>query len=110
MKNNYILSFHEIDQKDLALVGGKGANLGEMTRAGFPVPDGFCVTTESYKEFIHHNHLAEFISDVIQEANLDNITLVGAKIREKIKQSEIPEQVKHEIVNAIRDEYYAVRS
>jgi len=42
----YTLFFEEIDKKDLLLVGGKGANLGEMTKAGFPVPEGFCVTTE----------------------------------------------------------------
>jgi phosphoenolpyruvate synthase/pyruvate phosphate dikinase len=33
-------------------VGGKGANLGELTRAGFPVPVGFCVTTAAYREFL----------------------------------------------------------
>ncbi len=112
MKKDYILSFHEIDQKDLALVGGKGANLGEMTKAGFPVPGGFCVTTESYKEFINHNHLAEFITEMIRDANPDNIHEIGAKLRERIKQSEIPGEVKQEIINAIRqpDIYYAVRS
>ena len=112
MKKDYILSFHEIDQKDLALVGGKGANLGEMTKAGFPVPGGFCVTTESYKEFINHNHLAEFITEMIRDANPGNIHEIGAKLRERIKQSEIPGEVKQEIINAIRqpDIYYAVRS
>lgn len=112
MKNKYILFFGEIDQKDLALVGGKGANLGEMTKAGFPVPNGFCVTTESYKEFIHHNHLVEFIFRVVRHANPDNISQVGADIRSKIKQSEIPEEIEREIVNAFKqaDVHYAVRS
>ena len=40
--------FEEIDRNALSLVGGKGANLGELTRAGFPVPAGFCVTTAAY--------------------------------------------------------------
>ena len=112
MKKNYILFFEEISQKDLPLVGGKGANLGEMTRAGFPVPDGFCVTTESYKEFIEDNDLAEFISQVIQDASPDNISQLGAQIREKVKQSEIPAPVAQEIAKAIHqaDNYYAVRS
>ena len=38
----------DVDSNSLLLVGGKGANLGEMLRAGFPVPDGFCVTTNAY--------------------------------------------------------------
>jgi phosphoenolpyruvate synthase/pyruvate phosphate dikinase len=114
MKKNYILFFQEIDSKDLPLVGGKGANLGEMTKAGFPVPGGFCVTTEGYKEFISHNNLADFISRVIQDASLGNISQVGAAIREKLKQSSIPEQVREEIIAAIStagaDLAYAVRS
>ena len=48
---SYVLNFNEIDKKDLAFVGGKGANLGEMTKAGFPVPQGFCVTTERLSYF-----------------------------------------------------------
>ena len=35
---------------DIAVAGGKGANLGELIRAGFPVPDGFVITTEAYAE------------------------------------------------------------
>src|SRR5678809_180171 len=99
MKKNYILSFKEIDQKDLILVGGKGANLGEMTKAGFPVPNGFCITTESYQEFIDHNHLADFISQTIKDADSNNISEIGAKIREKVKQSKIPEAIERDIVN-----------
>jgi pyruvate,water dikinase len=40
--------FSELGRDDVALVGGKGANLGEMTRAGLPVPDGFVVTAAAY--------------------------------------------------------------
>ena len=43
-----ILPFSAIDAGKLALVGGKAANLGELTRGGFPVPEGFCVTTNAY--------------------------------------------------------------
>src|SRR5262245_20590337 len=48
----YTLSFGEVDGARLPEVGGKGANLGELTRAGFPVPAGFCVTTAAYREFL----------------------------------------------------------
>jgi len=48
--NTYVLGFQEIDKTKLMMVGGKGANLGELTRiAGLQVPEGFCITTEAYK-------------------------------------------------------------
>ena len=43
-----ILPFTAIDRGALAVAGGKAANLGELVRAGFPVPTGFCVTTAAY--------------------------------------------------------------
>ncbi len=50
----YVLYFNEIDQFALPYVGGKGANLGEMTKAGFPVPEGFAYQlppiARSYKQ------------------------------------------------------------
>ena len=45
----FIQHFSEIDDADLPRVGGKGLNLGKLTRAGFPVPNGFCVTTDAYR-------------------------------------------------------------
>lgn len=44
----FIKRFSEIDEDDLLLVGGKGLNLGKLTRAGFHVPSGFCITTDAY--------------------------------------------------------------
>ncbi|WP_291635807.1 phosphoenolpyruvate synthase [Clostridium sp.] len=114
MQNKYILFFDEIDKKDISLVGGKGANLGEMTKVGFQVPYGFCVTTEAYKDFVQHNKLSDFIPEVIKDACLENISQIGEKIRAKVGQSEIPEEVVQEILRAVNktgtDNYYAVRS
>ena len=114
MQNKYILFFHEIDKKDIQLVGGKGANLGEMTKAGFKVPYGFCVTTDAYNAFLQHNNLLDFISKVIKDANLVNIKYIGEKIREKVSKSEIPADIAMEILMAVNktgsDSYYAVRS
>ncbi len=47
-----ILFFTDINKNMVELVGGKGANLGEMTQAGYPVPPGFCITTEVYSDFV----------------------------------------------------------
>ena len=51
-----ILGFQEIDKTKIAIVGGKGANLGELSRIkGIRVPEGFCVTTEAYKKITENN-------------------------------------------------------
>jgi phosphohistidine swiveling domain-containing protein len=47
--SDFVLPFRTIHRYMLALVGGKGANLGEMTSAGLPVPPGFCITTAAYE-------------------------------------------------------------
>ena len=49
----FIKHFSEIDDADLSRVGGKGLNLGKLTKAGFPVPSGFCVTTDAYRLSVH---------------------------------------------------------
>jgi phosphoenolpyruvate synthase/pyruvate phosphate dikinase len=114
MNKKYILFFDETDKKDLPLVGGKGANLGEMTKAGFDVPFGFCVTTESYKQFIEQNNLFSFISHLIMDASLDNVSQIGEEIRKNIIKCEIPIDVEQSIISAVNkigaDTYYAVRS
>src|ERR1700694_4470462 len=47
--SDFVLPFSAIHRNMLALVGGKGANLGELTGAGLPVPPGFCITTAAYE-------------------------------------------------------------
>ncbi len=51
----YIRRFQEINKEDIPLVGGKGANLGELFNAGLPVPDGFCVTGDAFDEYMKRN-------------------------------------------------------
>ena len=53
---SYVLGFQEIDKTKVAITGGKGANLGELSRIqGIQVPQGFCVTTEAYREVVSGN-------------------------------------------------------
>ncbi len=54
-----IVWFEEVTKEDVSLVGGKGANLGEMTNAGIPVPPGFIVTADAYFEFLQESNLAD---------------------------------------------------
>ena len=55
--------FKDLDKHDTPLVGGKGANLGEMTKAGFPVPNGFAITINAYDSFLAENDIAKKIYD-----------------------------------------------
>ena len=59
----------DVNKEDVGLVGGKGANLGEMTRAGFPVPNGFIVTAPAYFQFLRENKLEEEINEILKEVN-----------------------------------------
>src|SRR4030067_1025337 len=47
-----IVWVQDVGKGDIALVGGKGANLGEMTQAQIPVPPGFIVTAQAYFDFV----------------------------------------------------------
>ncbi|NLL78039.1 MAG: hypothetical protein GX235_12490 [Clostridiales bacterium] len=51
----YIRRFREIKKEDVLVVGGKGANLGEMFNAGLPVPDGFCITGDAFDVYMRRN-------------------------------------------------------
>ncbi len=60
----HILEFDQIGGDAIALVGGKAANLGELSRAGLPVPPGFCLTTEAYREATDHAGLADVFDEL----------------------------------------------
>lgn len=72
MTQNKVLWFNEVDKNDIALVGGKGANLGEMIQADIPIPNGFIVTSESYYEFIEENNLKNKIKTILKDINVEN--------------------------------------
>ncbi|MHA1836177.1 MAG: PEP/pyruvate-binding domain-containing protein, partial [Candidatus Odinarchaeia archaeon] len=67
-ENKIILWFEELTKDDIPYVGGKCANLGELTRAGAPTPKGFAVTAYAYKIFIEKTGLKDKINSI-----LDNI-------------------------------------
>jgi phosphoenolpyruvate synthase/pyruvate phosphate dikinase len=113
-----VLSFREIDKTMLALVGGKGANLGELSRIkGILVPEGFCVSTEAYKEIIGKN--AEFYSllgqlSLLKADNRQGIGEISSKIRKVIEETIIPKGIDNEITGNLDqlggENAYALRS
>jgi len=53
-KKKPIVWFEEVGKNDVGLVGGKGANLGEMVNASLPIPYGFIITAQAYFDFIEN--------------------------------------------------------
>ncbi|MFZ5644719.1 MAG: rifamycin-inactivating phosphotransferase [Bacillota bacterium] len=113
----YVMYFGDIDKSNLPEVGGKGANLGEMCRAGFPVPQGFCVTTSAYRELIAASHEMDDLLDLLdrlQPDQLDEIGKLGKRIRDYLQSVTIPEKIKAAIIDGWKksgeEQEYAVRS
>ncbi|HYM65332.1 MAG TPA: phosphoenolpyruvate synthase, partial [Candidatus Sulfotelmatobacter sp.] len=67
-----VVWFSEVDKDDVSIVGGKGANLGEMTKAKFPVPNGFIITSKAYYGFIKDNKLDIKIKHLISTTNFND--------------------------------------
>ena len=106
----------DFDRASLALAGGKGANLGELSRAGFEVPPGFVITTAAYDLLLEQNGLTSEIHNLL--ANLDfanpaSVAQVSQHIQKVLQQASIPAQVAGEILSAyqqMRGGAVAVRS
>ncbi|MBU4502578.1 MAG: phosphoenolpyruvate synthase [Nanoarchaeota archaeon] len=64
--------FKELSKDDIPLVGGKGANLGEMFNSGIPVPPGFIVTAEAFKNFLDKTGIADEIYSVLDGLDVEN--------------------------------------
>jgi pyruvate, water dikinase len=103
MGDNYIRWLSDLSKKDIKLVGGKGANLGEMFNAKFPVPQAFCVTTDAFFFFLKETKLEQSIKDIMNHINVDNtkeLTEKTKEIREMIISQEMPEILEKEILEA----------
>ena len=98
---NSILWFSQIDKNDTNSVGGKAANLGELTRAGLPVPNGFTVTAGAYFNFIEASNLKEKIKFLLEKVDINNSNLLNetsSLIKKSIEASKLPESLAKEII------------
>jgi pyruvate,water dikinase len=113
-----ILGFQEIDKTKLALVGGKGANLGELTKIeGIHVPDGFCISAEVFKGIIAEtSSIVELLDQlsILKAEDRDKISELSGEIRTLIETTVIPEDINKEITSFLlvfgEENAYAVRS
>lgn len=100
---SYIKWFEELKKEDIPSVGGKGANLGEMTNHGIPVPPGFCVLAKAYKDFVTQSNINKVIEDLVSKINFEDANDLEektAKIRNLIVETDMPVQIERDILQA----------
>jgi len=96
----YILPFAKVGRENLNQVGGKGANLGELIKAGFRVPFGFCISVNAYQRILSNNDLQHEIKRIISTIEWEQAVDIEAKsseIRALIEAQAIPPQVAEEV-------------
>jgi rifampicin phosphotransferase len=116
--SSFVLCFQDIDKTKLTVVGGKGANLGELSKIeGIRVPDGFCISTEAFKRIIGETPLINELLDQLSLLKVDDRDKIGelsGEIRSFIEGIAIPEDINKEITRVLsrigEENAYAVRS
>ena len=96
--------FNEVTKEDVPLVGGKGANLGEMTNAKIPVPPGFIVTAEAYYDFIRQSETTNKIRELLEPLDVNDSKRLQQSA-EEVKQIILDAHMPPEIANEIRKAY-----
>ncbi|KPJ71013.1 phosphoenolpyruvate synthase [Microgenomates bacterium DG_75] len=119
-KDEQIVWFNEVDKDDISIVGGKGANLGEMASIKLPVPNGFIVTASAYFQFLKENDLVDVIKKETKEINLEDpetINRASKRIKQAIEKGKISKELAKKIIfsydklgGLMRHAYVAIRS
>ena len=98
-----VVWFDQVSKKDIPLVGGKGANLGEMTAAGIPVPQGFIVTAVAYFDFVEESGIQGKIRSLLEPVDVHDSRQLqdsAEKVQELITSAKMPANIEEEIRKA----------
>ena len=114
----YVLPFHDIDQTQVAVVGGKGAHLGELSRIeGIRVPEGFCVTTDAFRRIMAEaSALGEQVDRLsrLTPDDRETIRALSLGIRRTLEGIAVPDELATAVGDALAQlgaqDAYAVRS
>ena len=108
--------FKDLSKHDVAIAGGKGASLGEMTRAKIAVPPGFVVLSNAFDRFLEETNLKEDIAAHLKKVNpndTNSIDKMSAVLRDMIHDTPMPKDLEKEILIAFKKldaKFVAVRS
>ncbi len=112
----FIKTFKELSKKDVSIAGGKGASLGEMTKAGIIVPPGFVVLASAFERFIEETEIESEIEATLHKVNskdINSVEVASENISAILLHEKIPKDVQKEILEAFKKlnaELVAVRS
>ncbi|MDD2935602.1 MAG: phosphoenolpyruvate synthase [Candidatus Pacebacteria bacterium] len=105
-----VIWFKNLTNKDVPLVGGKNASLGEMyqklTGKGVNIPNGFATTAEAYVKFMKESGTMDEIKKILKDLNthdIRNLMTRGEKVRKVILKAEFPEDLKRDVVSAYKE-------
>lgn len=102
MSKNIVL-FSEVGKEDGELVGGKGANLGELTKAGFPVPPGYIITSTAYFDYLKATKLEGKIRKILKDLDFEDTKELQKRAQECAKlimATPLPKSLEKEIVES----------
>jgi pyruvate,water dikinase len=108
--------FNQLSKKNVSIAGGKGASLGEMTKAGLPVPPGFVVLAEAFDKFITETEIDADIEAILKRVNhkdINSVEKASEEIRSIIKGEKMPKDIATEIManfKKLKATFVAVRS
>lgn len=100
----YVVKFEDLSKSDIGIAGGKGANLGELTQAGIPVPPGFVVTAQAYEKFMDEAGINDKVMSILDEIDINDTKALQAaaeEIKSIINEAPIPD----DMVILIREAY-----
>ncbi|MBF8267035.1 MAG: ppsA [Dehalococcoidia bacterium] len=100
-----VVYFEEVGKRDISIVGGKGASLGELYQAGIPVPKGFVVTAQTYYGFLEGAKLESHIQSAMDGLDCNDseaLAKASQRVKEAIKGAPLPKTIAQEIVKAYR--------
>jgi pyruvate, water dikinase len=110
MLSKNVVQLDQVGMKDIDLVGGKNASLGEMlqnlTKLGVSIPGGFVITVNAYQEFIRHNNLDEKIRALVKQIDyksVESLRRSGLQIRNVIRNGRFPSHLSQEIIDCYYD-------
>ena len=105
--SDFIVWYDRYDPEQRHLVGGKNASLGEMMRAGLPVPPGFALTTDAYGMIWRDKTLVDSVNELLRGLDHDDFAHnldVSRRIRHLIEGEPVPD----EVVDALAEAYGAL--
>jgi len=112
----FIRQFKYLGKNDTNLAGGKGASLGEMTKADIPVPSGFVILTSAFNNFLEETGLLVKINNELNQTNYNKFELIDAtssKIQNWIIREQMPRAIRQDIeqeFKVLKAKFVAVRS